>query len=144
MQVADILRVKGTAVATVEPEATVQRVVDTLRQWGIGALVVSGDGERIEGIVSERDIVRALGHSELDLLSRPVSTVMTDQVRCCSPADRVEDLMGLMTEHRIRHLPVEADGRLVGIVSIGDVVKTRVTELESEARTLEEYIHHGR
>jgi CBS domain-containing protein len=144
MQVGDILRQKGTAVATIQPEATVAEAVGALRQWSVGALVVSADGRTIDGIVSERDIVRALGGPRRTLLDQLVDSIMTTPVRTCGPTDRVEGLMALMTENRIRHLPVEVDGRLGGIVSIGDVVKSRLTELEHEARALEEYLHHGR
>jgi CBS domain-containing protein len=147
MQVGDILRQKGTAVATIQPEATVAEAVGALRQWSVGALVVSADGRTIDGIVSERDIVRALGGPRRTLLDQVVDSIMTTPVSTCGPTDRVEELMALMalmTENRIRHLPVEVDGRLGGIVSIGDVVKSRLTELEHEARALEEYLHHGR
>lgn len=144
MQVADILRHKGSAVATIAPNMPVAQAVEALREHAIGALVVSVNGERIDGIVSERDIVRALHGPEAPVLERLVADVMTTPVRTCSPADRIEGLMVLMTEHRIRHLPVEVDGRLAGIISIGDVVKARVAELEGEARALEDYIHHGR
>ena len=144
MQVGDILRQKGTAVATIHPGATVAEAVGALRQWSVGALVVSADGRTIDGIVSERDIVRALGGPRRTLLDQLVDSIMTTPVRTCGPTDRVESLMALMTENRIRHLPVEVDGRLAGIVSIGDVVKSRLTELEHETRALEEYLHHGR
>jgi len=110
----------------------------------VGALVVSDDGRRIEGIVSERDVVRRLAERGELVLSDQVATVMTAQVRTCAPEDAAEDLMRLMTEHRIRHLPVSVDDTLVGIVSIGDVVKWRVTELEDETRQLHDYITTGR
>ncbi len=143
MRVAEILRRKGTHTATVPPEATVNRVVELLREHGYGALVVSNDGGSIDGIVSERDIVRALGLRH-DLLDLPVSEIMTNPVFTCATEDRIEELMGLMTEKRIRHLPVEIDGRLSGLVSIGDVVKYRVSELESETQAMQDYIQHGR
>lgn len=144
MQVADILRQKGNAVATIHPDATVAEAVEALRQWSVGALVVSADGRTIDGILSERDIVRALGGPRRTLLDQLVASIMSSPVRTCAPSDRVEALMALMTEKRIRHLPVEVDGRLGGIVSIGDVVKNRLTELEQETQVLEEYLHHGR
>ncbi len=143
MRVADILRQKGTHTATVPPEASVNQVVELLREYGYGALVVSSDGSTIEGIVSERDIVRALGLRS-DLLSIPVSEIMTSPVFTCEPTDRTEQLMAQMTERRIRHLPVEIDGKLSGLVSIGDVVKYRVSELEHETQAMQEYIQHGR
>lgn len=143
MRVAEILRRKGADTVTVPPDASVNRVVELLREHGYGALVVSSDGTTIEGIISERDIVRALGLRS-DLLDMAVSEIMTSPVITCGPDDRTVGLMDLMTEKRIRHLPVEIDGRLSGLVSIGDVVKHRVSELETEKEVMEEYIHHGR
>lgn len=143
MRVAEILRRKGTHTVTVPPDASVNQVVELLREYGYGALVVSNDGTGIDGVVSERDIVRALGLRS-DLLDMPVSEIMTSPVITCSPDDRVDQLMALMTDERIRHLPVDIDGRLSGLISIGDVVKYRVSELETEKEAMEEYIHHGR
>jgi CBS domain-containing protein len=144
MQVAELLRAKGTEVATVAPTDSVGDVVEVLRNRRIGAVVVSTDGKNVDGIASERDIVRALDRSASGLLDRPISDIMTARVTTCAPSDRVDDLMSLMTDRRIRHLPVVTDGVLAGIVSIGDVVKHRVAELEHEARALTEYIQHGR
>lgn len=144
MQVAELLRGKGSDVATTTPSSTVGDVVELLRLLNIGAVVVSSDGSTIEGIVSERDIVRGLDASTAALLERPVREIMTADVHTCSLTDRVGQLMSLMTEKRIRHLPVEVDGALAGIISIGDVVKSRVAELETERQVLTEYIHHGR
>jgi len=145
MQVAEILRKKGTDVAIVSRSDTIGTACETLRRYGIGALVVSDDGTSIDGIVSERDVVRALGQeADADLLARPCRDIMTAEVFTCSTDDRVDHLMSLMTENRIRHLPVVVDGALSGIISIGDVVKSRLSELEAEARHVEEYIHHGR
>ena len=143
MRVADILRRKGTKTVTVRHDDSVARAVEILRDEGFGALVVSSDGTAIEGIVSERDVVRALGLRP-DLLDLPVSEIMTAKVFTCVPDDKVDELMSMMTEKRIRHLPVEVDGKLSGLVSIGDVVKHRVTELENETQAMQEYIHHGR
>lgn len=140
MHVAQILARKGTSVATVAPSDTVTDAVQLLAEKRLGALVVSADGRSIDGILSERDIVRSLGTEGAGLLDVPVSQIMTAAVRTCAPADTVERLMSLMTEHRIRHLPVEVDGELAGIVSIGDVVKERVTELEDESRQITDYI----
>lgn len=144
MQVAELLRGKGSDVATVAPTDSVGHVVDLLRTLNIGALVVSTDASSIDGIVSERDIVRAISEADTDLLERPVASIMTADVHTCAPTDLVDRLMSQMTERRIRHLPVEVDGRLSGIISIGDVVKCRVAELEVEAQQLTEYIQHGR
>jgi CBS domain-containing protein len=132
MTVAAILRSKGSKVATTRPEVTVAAAVKRLRMENIGALVVSEDGEHILGIISERDIILALAHSGADLLGRPVSEVMTRDVRTCRPEDSVRDLMAVMTRYRIRHLPVVEQGRLCGIISIGDVVKKRLEEVELE------------
>ncbi len=140
MHVIEILGSKGREVATVRPTDTVASVVERLAEKGIGALVVSIDGGSIDGIVSERDVVRALASEGPALLDAEVSTIMTAQVWTCAASDTVEQLMSRMTEHRIRHLPVEADGVLDGIISIGDVVKSRVTELDEEARHLQGYI----
>jgi CBS domain-containing protein len=144
MRVSGILAAKGSTVATIAPTATVAEAADELRLRGVGALVVSTDGRRIEGIVSERDLVRRLAERGEHMMGEPVAGLMTTDVRTCAPTDAAEDLMRLMTEHRIRHLPVATDGVLTGIVSIGDVVKWRVTELEDEARQLHDYITTGR
>jgi CBS domain-containing protein len=145
MQVSQILEKKGGQVTTISPDEPIGRACDSLRSHGVGALVVSRDGTTIEGIVSERDIVRALTEApSTDLRQRPCSDIMTSEVVTCAPSDRIEHLMSLMTERRIRHLPVVVDAKLDGIVSIGDIVKWRLHELEDETRLMEEYIHHGR
>ncbi len=144
MRVSGILASKGATVTTISPQASVADVADVLRLRGVGALVVSTDGRHIEGIITERDVVCRLAERGELALSESVTTVMNDQVRTCAPEDHAEELMRLMTEHRIRHLPVEVDGVLSGIVSIGDVVKWRVTELEDETRHLHDYITTGR
>ncbi len=144
MQVAEILRNKGDEVATIPASATVAVAVERLREWKVGALVVTDDGHTIDGILSERDIVRALGGPKRVLLDQTVGSIMTSEVITCSLDDRVEVLMSVMTEGRIRHLPVAVDGALRGIISIGDVVKHRLNELQDEARVLEDYIQHGR
>ncbi len=143
MRVAEILERKGTKTVTVAKTDTVGRAVEVLREHGFGALVVSSDGKKIEGIISERDVVRALGLRE-DLLDLPVSEIMTEKVFTCTRSDRIDSLMSMMTDKRIRHLPVEVDGVLSGLVSIGDVVKHRVSELEDETQVMQDYIHHGR
>jgi CBS domain-containing protein len=140
MNVETILRTKGRAVATIRPDETVGAVVDMLISRNIGALVVSEDGESVDGIISERDIVHGLADRGADLLSLKVADVMTRQVVTCDPAETVDQLMAEMTNRRIRHFPVVQDGRLCGIVSIGDVVKNRLDEVEYEARSLRSFI----
>ena len=140
MNVETILRNKGNWVATIRPDATVAEAVDMLNRERIGALVVSDDGEGVDGILSERDIVIALGGHDDDLLSRPVGDIMTRTVITCDPTDSVGELMAEMTNRRIRHFPVVADGRLRGIVSIGDLVKSRLDEIEFEANSMRSFI----
>src|SRR5262249_352837 len=144
MRISGLLREKGEFVATVTPDATVVQVLAGLAEHGVGALVVTEDAKRILGIVSERDIARALHHDGTATLDRPGRDVMAAGVGTCGPDDRVGWLMALMTERRIRHVPVVVDGELAGIVSIGDVVKHRVHELEHENTALVEYIQSGR
>ena len=144
MRVSDLLRTKGDAVATIAPDATVREAVDSLRQHGIGALVVSADGRSIDGIVSERDVVRHLASHGTDVLALSVAEIMSAEVHTCGRQESLGQLMMLMTEQRTRHLPVTADGALAGLVSIGDVVKGRLQELEDEARHLSDYISTGR
>ena len=140
MRISEILRNKGEDVATIEPDATVRRLLALLAEHNIGAVVVSADGSTIDGIASERDVVRRLDERGAGLLDEPVSAIMTATVRTCAPGDNVEDLRATMTEHRIRHVPVVRDGRLAGIVSIGDVVKSAIAELETEREQLVDYI----
>jgi CBS domain-containing protein len=142
MRIADVLRSKGGEVMTINPDATVTELLDGLASHNIGAMVVVGpDG--VVGIVSERDVVRQLHAHGASVLSRPVSEIMTALVSTCSKSDTVDSLSMLMTEHRVRHVPVLDDGKLVGIVSIGDVVKTRMEELEAEHEQLQSYITQG-
>jgi CBS domain-containing protein len=140
MLVSDLLEVKGTEVATIDREATVGTAVADLARHRIGALVVSPDGSIIDGIVSERDIVRRLSELHNDLLDDTVASIMSTSVEVCAPGDDVETIMNLMTEHRIRHVPVVDDSGLCGIISIGDVVKNRIHELEKDRNELMEYI----
>jgi CBS domain-containing protein len=140
MNVETILRNKGSRVATIRPDATIADAVDALRRERIGALIVSEDGESVDGILSERDIVIALADSGTNLLSRTVDEIMTRNVLTCAPSDTVGALMAEMTNRRIRHFPVVADGRLCGIVSIGDLVKNRLDEVEFEAQSLRSFI----
>lgn len=143
MRVREILRSKGSDVATVGPDDTIADAVRTLSEQRVGALVVSSGDGAVDGVISERDVVRHLHGSE-DTLDRPVRDLMTVEVVTCGQDDTIAELMGLMTERRIRHLPVIDDEQLVGIVSIGDVVKARLHELEDERRHLEDYITTGR
>ncbi len=139
MRISEILRGKGDNVVTITPQSTVRELLALLAEHNIGAVVVSGDGSTIQGIVSERDVVRGL-HDGVDVLDAQVHTIMTGDVHTCSPADTVDQLMLLMTQLRVRHIPVLVDERLSGLVSIGDVVKTRIGELEFEREQLEHYI----
>ena len=140
MNVETILQNKGREVETIRPEDTVAAAVDALISGNIGALVASEDGVAVDGIISERDIVHALADHGTDLLARSVAEVMTRPVITCNPSDSVEKLMAEMTNRRIRHFPVVEDGRLCGILSIGDVVKNRLDEVEYEARSLRSFI----
>lgn len=141
MNVQSILANKGSAVATIESGATLAAATASLRDHGVGALVVSAGGGSIEGILSERDVVRALAAHGGGTLGRAVSTAMSTDVVTCRPGDTVDELMAMMTSRRIRHLPVVDDtGSLAGIVSIGDVVKFRLGELENENQALFDYI----
>jgi CBS domain-containing protein len=140
MNVETILRNKGNWVATIRSDASVAEAVDILNRERIGAIVVSDDGEAVDGILSERDIVIALSGHDDDLLSRPVGDIMTRAVIACDPSDSVGELMAEMTNRRIRHFPVVADGRLRGIVSIGDLVKSRLDEIEFEANSMRSFI----
>ena len=144
MKVSGIIASKGSTVATIAPEASVADAAAELRLRGVGALVVSSDGRHIQGIVSERDIVRRLAERGEHALRESVRDVMSPEVRVCAPEDSAESVMRTMTEHRHRHVPVVVDGILIGIVSIGDVVKVRLGELEEETRQMKDYITTGR
>ena len=140
MNVDAILKVKGDAVLTIRPTATIAEAVALLCQKRIGALVVSANGTEPLGILSERDIVHGLGREGVSLLERRVEDLMSKAVVTCAPQDRVADLMALMTERRIRHIPVLRSGKLAGLVSIGDVVKNRLDEIEHETSSLKAYV----
>ncbi len=141
MKINDVIKAKPShQVVTIGPDATVRELIALLAEHNVGALVVSDDGERVSGIVSERDVVRRQ-HADESELDTPESQIMTADVRTCTGEDGLTDLMQLMTEHRIRHVPVVADGRLTGIISIGDVVKSRIGELEFERDQLDSYVH---
>jgi CBS domain-containing protein len=141
MNVQAILNRKGTAVATTGPDATLAQATASLRDHGVGALVVSANGRTIDGILSERDVVRALAAHGGSTLGRQVSSAMSANVVVCQPDDTVDQLMAMMTDRRIRHLPVlDTSGEIAGIISIGDVVKARLGELELENNQLHDYI----
>jgi CBS domain-containing protein len=140
MNVHTILKNNGSAVATIAADATINEAVELLRARGIGALVVSDDGKSVDGILSERDIVDALGRYGDALLPLSVGKIMTRAVATCDPDDSVAELMAEMTNRRIRHFPVVRNGRLCGIVSIGDLVKSRLDEIEYEAHSLRSFI----
>jgi CBS domain-containing protein len=140
MLISDILRHKGGAIVTVTPEADVRQLLTVLAEHRIGAVVVSHDGTSVDGIVSERDIVRALAERGADVMAEPVTAIYTAAVHTVVPETRLDEVMRIMTEHRVRHVPVLVDGTLRGIVSIGDVVKSRIDELETERAALTAYI----
>ncbi len=143
MQVQTILNAKGSEVTTASPDSSVRELATLLRENKIGAVVVSGDGSSIEGIVSERDIVRQLTDFGPKFLSVKVREIMTKDVLSCSPSDTVDTCMELMTGRRIRHLPVAVGGKLTGLVSIGDIVKAKMDEIRLEAESLKQYISAG-
>lgn len=154
MPIKNVLQAKGSFVATIPPDATLTALIDTLAEHRIGAIVVSTDGTHIDGIVSERDIVRALRSEgglpsfrdsrliQLDKVA--VREIMTTQVTTCGPDTSIEQVMGIMTAGRIRHVPVVEGDELIGIVSIGDIVKARISHLEWERSALVDYVTTGR
>jgi CBS domain-containing protein len=140
MRINDVLRVKGGQVVTVTPETRVDALLTVLAEHRIGAIVVSSDGKRVDGIVSERDIVRALATRGAAVLTELVTAIQTSEVHTVEPDAPLDEVERLMTERRFRHVPVVVDGELHGIVSIGDVVKERIGELETERSSLAGYI----
>jgi CBS domain-containing protein len=140
MRISDVLRRKGDLVVTISSDEPVRALLEALAEHKVGALVVAGADGGVEGIVSERDVVRHLQSRGAGVLEDPVSAIMTSPVHTAAPDTTLEDLMVLMTDRRIRHVPVVVDGRLAGIVSIGDVVKHRIEELQSERDQLTAYI----
>ncbi|RMD62668.1 MAG: CBS domain-containing protein [Alphaproteobacteria bacterium] len=140
MKVQAMLAQKGDKIITVRPDATIETAIRLLKMEGIGALVVSDDGRHVQGILSERDVVRGLVTHGSELLQMHVADLMTRAVKTCTPADDVKNVMSEMTRSRIRHLPVVEGDKLVGIISIGDVVKNRLDELETETTVLRDYI----
>ncbi len=144
MSVGDILKAKGSDVLTIDGDATVADAVARLRDAEIGALVVSSDGQRVDGMLSERDVVAGLADHGAEILDRKVADIMTSRVATCSPEDGVEKVMLEMTQMRARHFPVVEEGRLVGVVSIGDVVKNRLDEVQLEKNVLRDSYIAGR
>ena len=140
MNVAAILKLKGPGVVTTTPVTSLLDIAKLLDEHRIGCVVVATDDGKVVGIVSERDIVRAIGQSGPHVLKQPVDAVMTTAVVSCREADTIEKLMAEMTTHRFRHMPVVERERLIGLVSIGDVVKMRIAEAEMEAAAMREYI----
>ena len=141
MRISDVLTSKPSQqVVTITPDATVRDLLALLAEHNVGAVVVSADGEAVDGIVSERDVVRRL-HDDESVLDGAVSAIMTSDVATCDPTTTVDDLRVVMTERRIRHVPVVTDGRLTGIISIGDVVKSSLDQLQFERDQLDSYVH---
>lgn len=140
MKVSEVLQHKGSNVVTISPEATVRELVALLDEHNIGAVIVSSDGNRLDGIVSERDVVRNLQSLE-PLSEKPVSAIMTEAAHTCSLGSEIGSLRVQMTEQRVRHLPVMEDDELVGIISIGDVVKSAIDQLQFERDQLHNYVN---
>jgi CBS domain-containing protein len=141
MRISDVLSSKPShEVVTISPDATVRDLLGLLAEKNIGAVVVSADGRAVDGIVSERDVVRRL-HEDESVLDGAVSEIMTSDVETCQPNTHVDELRVLMTERRIRHVPVVTDGQLTGIISIGDVVKSSLDRLQFERDQLDSYVH---
>jgi CBS domain-containing protein len=143
MKISAILKGKGSDVVTASPDSTVQDVADLLAEKNIGAVLIADGGNRLKGILSERDIVRGVSRHGASLLTLPASDIMTKDVFSCSPDEEMNHLRREMTARRIRHIPIVQNDQLVGIVSIGDVVKNRVDELENEAQQMRDYIATG-
>jgi CBS domain-containing protein len=141
MKIATLLEAKGRDVVTIPPGASIAEAIALLGVHNVGALVVSDDGKAVAGIVSERDVVRAIDAMGPAVLDKPVTSIMSTEIRSTTPEDSIESLMATMTEHRVRHVPVIEDGVLTGMVSIGDVVKNRMEELEQDRNALVDYIN---
>ena len=140
MKVDAMLNAKGRKVITMAPETRISTIVHRLQQERVGAILLCVDGKTINGIISERDIVSGLVKYGVELMDRPASEVMTKDVVTCAPDDKITEVMATMTQRRVRHIPVTENGELCGIVSIGDVVKNRLDEMEVEARVLRDYV----
>ena len=143
MKIQSILRSKGRDVITVRPETSVREAVSIICEKRIGAVVVLGEDRMIDGIFSERDLIRGINTRGASVLDLSVRDIMTREVQTCTRFDDVVDVMGLMTRRRFRHIPVVEQGRLIGLVSIGDAVKARIANAENEAEALREYIATG-
>jgi CBS domain-containing protein len=143
MNIAQILNAKGRAVSTARPDATLSEIIGKLAEKKIGAIVIVGDNGKVAGIVSERDIIRRLGVAGAAALNEPVSNAMTATVITCHESSTLEEMMEVMTQGRFRHVPVIEEGSLVGIVSIGDVVKHHVAEVEMEVTAMRDYFATG-
>ncbi len=139
MKVANILKTKGHDVMTVRPSETIAQLAQRLRFERVGAMIVSQDGSTIDGIISERDVAYGFAEHQSALSALPVADLMTKSVVTCSPDENVSDIARIMTQQRIRHLPVQDNGKLVGIISVGDVVKHRLDELQLETNVLRDY-----
>jgi CBS domain-containing protein len=144
MRISDVLKGKGTQVVTVTPDSKVRQLLEVLTEHRIGAVVVSRNGTSVDGIVSERDIVRAFAQRGAAAMSEVVTAIYTADVLTVTPETSLDEVMRVMTERRIRHMPVVVDGALRGIISIGDVVKNRIGELETERAALTDYITSAR
>ncbi len=141
MKISDVIKGKSSSdVITISPDASVRDLLALLAEHNIGAVIVSGEDAGVDGIVSERDVVRKLNGDD-SVLDSPVSRIMTTVVQTCEPGLDVDELMAQMTEHRIRHVPVMDQGQLVAVISIGDVVKSRITQLTFERDQLDSYVH---
>lgn len=143
MQVSAILKEKGREVVIADPDTAIAEIVATLKDKGIGAVIIAGDGDIPAGILSERDIVRAMPKHGAKLMTMRASDLMTREVVTCTLEHTIDEVMKIMTEGRFRHLPVIEGGKLVGVISIGDAVKRRLGELEAEAGALRSYIASG-
>jgi CBS domain-containing protein len=141
MRISDVLGAKSSSdVVTISPDAGVRDLIARMAEHNVGALIVSDDGKHVDGIVSERDVVRHL-HHDGTVINNVVSAIMTPDVETCEESTTLDELMQTMTERRIRHVPVVRDGELVGIISIGDVVKHRIDQLQFERDQLDSYVH---
>ena len=143
MRIQNILASKGREVVTIKADVSVRQAVSILCERRIGAVVITGGDQMIDGIFSERDLIRAINEKGAAVLDRPVCEIMTREVQTCTRFDEVVDVMGLMTRRRFRHIPVVENGKLIGLVSIGDAVKARIADAEHEAEALKEYIATG-
>jgi CBS domain-containing protein len=143
MTIASILHGKPHRLISVAPDESLQHAAEVLTRERIGALLVLKPNGDIAGIISERDIIRAVGVNGADVLARPVAELMTKDVTCCTPEDTADQVMAIMTERRFRHVPVREGGKIVAMISIGDVVKMKVEEAEAESQAMREYIARG-